>query len=339
MLSRRLVVLPNELVQSGVDLSSIQPVAGRFEVNQDAVCFVPRFPFRDGLSYSLIVNPVNDTRPVENPAVWTIQQPAREGAPTTEVVAIYPSGGELPVNQLKFYAHFSSPMSEGWAARAVQVRRADNDEQLDGVFLEMEPELWDRERRRLTLLLDPGRIKRGLAPNAEAGYPLIEGVPVILTIAPEFQDAVGRPLLASVERRYEIGPPARVRVDSADWRYHFPTAGSTDRLTVEFGRPLDHALLEHCLWIHDATGKELPGRGFIGAGERRWRFEPMSPWKESRYRVIVDTRLEDLAGNSLIRVFDRDLTRAEDAPANGRYVAIEFTCESTGSPTTRRSQM
>ena len=51
------------------------------------------------------------------------------------------------------YVHFSSPMSEGWAARAVRVLRADNDEPLEGVFLAMEPELGDRERRRLTLLL------------------------------------------------------------------------------------------------------------------------------------------------------------------------------------------
>jgi hypothetical protein len=41
--------------------------------------------------------------------------------------------------------------------------------------------------------------------------------------------------------------------------------------------------------------------------------------------VVVDPRLEDLAGNSLIRVFDRDLARAEDAPTDARQVAIDFT--------------
>ena len=33
-------------------------------------------------------------------------------------------------------------MSEGWAAQAVRVLRADNDEPLEGVFLAMEPELF-----------------------------------------------------------------------------------------------------------------------------------------------------------------------------------------------------
>jgi hypothetical protein len=95
---------------------------------------------------------------------------------------------------------------------------------------------------------------------------------------------------------------------------------------VEFDRPLDHALLEHCLWVNYAAGGALAGRGTTGPEERSWRFEPQSPWEEDRYLVVVDPRLEDLAGNSVIRVFDRDLLRAEDAPADARHVAIDFTC-------------
>ena len=187
----------------------------------------------------------------------------------------------------------------------------------------------DRERRRLTLLLDPGRIKRGLVPNAEAGYPLIQGVSVIVTVDTEFRDAAGRPMTAGVERRYEIGPPVRARVNPLDWRYHCLTVGSTDSLTVEFDRPLDQALLEHTLWVHDPAGVPLNGRGTVALGERCWRFEPQPPWAEGRHLVLVDPRLEDLAGNSLIRVFDRDLTRAEDAPADARHVAIDFYCSVT----------
>ncbi len=325
-LSRRLAVLPSELVQDRVDFPSVQGLAGRFEIDQDAIWFVPRFPFREGLSYSLLVDPVLEARPVDSRAVWTIQRPARDGAPTTEVVAIYPSAPELPVNQLKLYVHFSSPMSEGWVARAVYVRRADNDDPLDGVFLSMEPELWDPDRRRLTLLLDPGRIKRGLVPNAEEGYPLIEGVQIIVTIGTEFRDAAGQPLRTSSERNYEVGPPLRVHVNPADWQYRYPIAGSTDPLIVAFDRPLDHALLEHCLWVNDAENTALAGRAWVDPGERCWRFEPQSPWQDSRYLVIVDPRLEDLAGNSLIRVFDRDLMRAQDTPTDGRPVAIEFIC-------------
>jgi hypothetical protein len=331
-LGRRLALLPSEFVESGADLHALQPIAGRFEVDQDAVCFLPRFPFLDGMSYSFLVHSLPETGREAPPQVWTILRPALEGTPTTDVVAIYPSVDELPVNHLKLYIHFSSPMSEGWAARAIRVRRADNDEPLEGVFLAMEPELWDRERRRLTLLFDPARIKRGLLPHEEAGYPLSEGVPIIVSIDAKFHDAGGRPLRTGAERRYEIGPLLRVRVDPAGWRYQPPTAGSTDPLTVEFDRPLDHALLGHSIWVNDAAGGELAGVGSVGPEERAWRFEPQSPWREDRHVVMVDPRLEDLAGNSVIRVFDRDLLRTEDAPTDAHHVAIDFTCTPPSTP-------
>jgi hypothetical protein len=298
-------------------------VAGRFALDGDAVCFIPRFPFVDGASYSLLVHlALGDGR--SDPETWTIQRPARAGSPETSVVAIYPTATELPVNQLKLYVRFSHPMSEGWAARAVHVLRADTHEPLADVFLRMEPELWDSDRERLTLLLDPGRIKRGLVPNQEAGYPLTEGVPVVVTIDANFRDAAGRPLRADAERRYAVGPPLRARIDPARWRLHEPAAGSADPLSVEFDRPLDHGLLQHCLWVNDAAGAPVAGHGSVGQGERSWRFQPQSPWKQGRHALIVDPRLEDLAGNSLIRVFDRDLTRAEDASADARHVALDF---------------
>ena len=331
-LGRRLGVLPSELVEAAAHIRALQPLAGRFAINEDSICFIPRFPFLNGMSYSLVVY----SRLVGGRAgeleVWPIQRPSRVGAPSTGVVAIYPSAEEAPVNQLKFYIHFSGPMSEGWATRAVHVRRADNNGPLDGVFLAMEPELWDPERRRLTLLLDPARIKRGLVPHEEASYPLTEGVPVVISIDAEFRDAAGQPLRTGMERRYEVEPAVRVRVNPADWRFHYPAAGSLSPLTVEFDRSLDHALLEHSLWVNNAAGAPVAGRGSVGPAERSWRFEPQSPWEEGRYVVVVDPRLEDLAGNSLIRVFDRDLMRAEDVPVDVGAVAIEFTCAPASQP-------
>lgn len=325
-LTRRLAVLPSELLEAGVDWRTTQPIAGGFELDRGSVYFLPRFPLLDGRRYSLLVEPAGYGQGADRPEVWQILRPALDTAPTTDILAVYPGSSQLPVNQLKFYIHFSSPMSEGWVDRAVRVRRADNDETLEAVFLAMEPELWDPERRRLTLLLDPGRIKRGLAPNLEAGYPLIEGVPVILSIAIDFRDAAGRSLRAGAERRYQIGPPLRVRVDPDDWRCFAPAAGSMGPLTIEFDRPLDHGLLQHCLWVSDGAGRALAGHGGAGSGELSWCFQPDSPWAEGQHQVVIDPRLEDLAGNSLMRVFDRDLQRSEDAPSYGRQFAIDFTC-------------
>ena len=330
-LGRRLAVLPSELVEVGVAPRDVQCLAGRFEVDGSAVRFIPRFPFLDGMSYALLVDISAEGSGV-GAEVWTITRPPPQGVPTARVVEIYPTAGELPVNQLKLYVLFSQPMSEGWAARAVRVHRTDDGTPLEGVFLPAGPELWDRDRTRLTLLLDPGRIKRGLVPNREMGYPLVEGVPIVVTVDARFRDATGLSLQAGAQRTYAVGPPARARVDPASWRCDGPPAGSRDPLTVEFDRPLDRGLLEHCLQVQCVTGGPLVGTGSIGPEERRWRFAPDARWQEGRYQVTVDPRLEDLAGNSLVRVFDRDLTRPEDAPAGAPPTTIEFTC----APTTSR---
>ena len=328
-LIRRLAIVPSEFAESVPNLQAVQPMAGRFEIAGDTIFFVPRFPFLAGIRYSLLVEPEQSENGVDAPEVWTIERPADPGTPATDVTAIYPTADKLPVNQLRLYVHFSGPMSEGQAARAVHVRRADNQKLLEGVFLAMEPELWDPGHRRLTLLLDPGRIKRGLVPNVEAGYPLKEGVPVNVTVTSDFGDAAGRPLRNGGERGYEIGPPVRDRVNTAAWKCNCPPAGSTKQLTVEFDRPLDHGLLQHSLWVNDPAGVEVLGQGSVGPGERNWRFQPQSPWKQGQHQVRVDHRLEDLAGNSLIRAFDRDLTLIDNDPTDDGPVAIDFTCSPT----------
>ena len=298
-----------------VGLRPLQPTAGRFEVVGKEVCFLPRFPLAPGTSYSLLVDGVQ---------MGAVTLPADTRSGETSVVAIYPTAHELPLNPLKLYIQFSGPMSEGWAGRAVHVRRADNGQLLHGVFLAMEPELWDRARRRLTLLFDPGRLKRGLAPHEEAGYPLAEGVPVIVGVDRSFRDASGRPLLASAERRYQVGPAVRQRVDPSAWRLHCPRAGSRASLEVAFDRPLDRALLEHSLTVLDSNAGPVDGRATVVDGERSWTFMPVDRWRPEPYCLAVDARLEDLAGNSLARVFDRDLTRPEDAPVDLSNAALEF---------------
>jgi hypothetical protein len=321
-LGERVSIVPSALLAAAADLQALQPFAGRVLVEDDAVYFAPRFRFRDGVSYTLLV------RHADQREAWTIARPAPAAAPATRVVGIYPSAAEVPVNLLKLYVQFSAPMSEGWAARAVTVRRAYTGEPLATVFLASDAELWDRERRRLTLLLDPGRIKRGLAPNTEAGYPLRQGIPIVVSVDASFRDAGGRPLLAGAERRYEVGPAVRARVDPAVWLIEPPRAYTSDPLCVTFERPLDRALLQHCLWVLDASGEPVAGHGAAGEGERRWHFTPGSAWKLQRYLLAVDPKLEDLAGNSVARVFDRDLARPEDAAVDPRPVLIELACAS-----------
>ena len=320
-LSRRLALYPSEALPQGGARPAVPPVAGRFMVEGRSVWFLPRFPFAGGVRYSLLVENAVDTERAE---VCEIVRPAPDAVSTTEVVAIYPTAAELPVNLLRVYVHFSAPMSEGWAARSIKVSRADTGETLDDVFLPPEPELWDAGRKRLTMLLDPGRIKRGLAPNLEFGYPLVEGTTVCVSIDPSFRDARGQPLRAGAERSYDIGPALRARIDPRAWRLAAPAAGSRDALLVEFGRPLDHGLLQHCLSVRDADGRTVHGVGETGEAECNLWFVPDAPWQTGEYQLVVEPRLEDVSGNTPARVFDRDVTRPEDAPLRMEAGAISF---------------
>ncbi|MCY4365556.1 MAG: hypothetical protein OXE17_04955 [Chloroflexi bacterium] len=323
---RRLALLTAEALEGVTDPRPIPSIAGRFEVDAEAVWFIPRFPFVAGMAYCLLVYPSGAGESGGSPGIWRIQRPSVDSLPDARVVAIYPDVDEVPVNLLKFYVHFSEPMSEGRAQRAISVCRDDTGEPIDGVFVPMDPELWDGSRQRLTLLLDPARIKHGLVPNMEAGYPLIEGVPFRLRLDSEFRDSKGRPLAAWAERRYAVGPEVRERIDPAKWRLTVPPADSREPLRVEFERPLDHALLQRCLRVCGPEGTPMAGRGATGPGERSWQFEPEMPWVEGVYRLLVARQLEDLAGNSPLRVFDRDMTEPDDGPSHTDPLAVDFTC-------------
>ena len=325
-LTRRLALYTSEALESGENPALIPSIAGRFEVGGDSVCFLPRFPFVPGMRYSLVVDPGVAFEKGQEPGVWEIQRPALDLPPAASVLAIYPDVDEVPVNLLKFYVHFSEPMSIGFAQRSIRVCRDDTGEAIDGVFVPMDPELWDSTRQRLTLLLDPARIKHGLVPNLEVGYPLIEGVPFRLHVDPTFRDARGGPLRAGAERRYSVGPEVRSRIDPGQWRLTVPPAASREPLAVEFERSLDYALLQRCLRVRDPRGEWVTGQGKSGPGEASWRFEPDHPWTEGPHQLVVERFLEDLAGNSLARVFDRDMTEIDDNPPPAGRLTVGFEC-------------
>jgi hypothetical protein len=188
------------------------------------------------------------------------------------------------------------------------------------------PELWDRGRTRLTVLLDPGRIKRGLAPHTDAGYPLTAGRRIRISVDAAFTDAGGAPLVAGLHRDYRVGEAQHGHLDVAHWTYSWPRAESTGPVLITFDRPVDQALALRCLRVVDSAGVSVAGRTSLAPAEQGWRFDPDAPWRPGNYTLVVDPILEDLAGNSLRRVFDRDLDRAADDPRPNTPATIPFTC-------------
>ena len=305
-----LAVLPTLMLEHLNRGTALQPIPGTFHVDQESVRFEPRFPFLRNTLYSLIVYDDTEYSQQRHFETYTIKSPPSNQEPITEIVSVYPPSNQIPVNQLKFYIHFSNPMSEGNASQAITLHRGDTGAHLENVFLH-EPELWDHEHKRLTILLDPARIKRGLQGNIQSGYALVEGIPVTLGITENFVDAHGVRVKSSRQMTYEIGPPERSLVEINNWAYHYPRPNSLDPIAVEFDRPMDHALIHRCLCIKDESGQLLRGYNQVGLEEKSWELFPEFPWGKGQYTIIIEDILEDLAGNSIKRVFDRDLLEPE----------------------------
>jgi hypothetical protein len=289
-------------------------MVGRIMREGDDVCFVPRFAFVAGTSYVVFV---------DGSAVAVLERPRPARRATTEVLAIRPSAAVVPRNVLRFSVSFSAPMSEGDAARSVRLVD-DAGGALVGALLPTEHELWDAEHRRLTILLDPARIKRGLVAHREIGYPLEVGTAFRLVVDEGFRDATGTPLRTGAERRYAVGGDERRRVEPDRWVVTVPARDTVEPLEITFDRPLDHALLAHCLHVVGPDGELVDGAGRIGPEARSWQMTPRSPWPATSHRIVVDPMLEDLAGNSISRVFDRDLTLPEHDPGVAAPVTVAF---------------
>lgn len=280
---------------------------GTSEVSDGVVWFRPRFPVALGVRHTVTFDPAR--LPGGGRVVTAEVTVPRPAAPPVVFTAVYPSADTLPENVLKFYLHFSAPVRPGEAYRRVTILGPDGTP-IDLPFLELDEELWDPAGTRLTLLIDPGRIKRGLTPREDVGPVFEAGKRYTLTVDPAWPDASGKPLKAGMRKAFTVAAPAADRIDVAGWKLT-PPSTPTGALEVRFPRPLDHALLERCLTVVDAAGVAAPGRGDILDAETRWRFTPTKRWAAGSYRLRVGAELEDLAGNRPDRVFDAE------GPADG----------------------
>ncbi len=246
--------------------------------------------------------------------------PAPFAGPPARVVAVYPSTDRLPQNQLRFYVQFSASMSRGEAARQIKLFDATGTE-VTNPFVVPQQELWNPATDRLTLVFDPGRIKRGVGPHEELGPTLQAGQSYRLVIAAGWLDGRSQALTEPFEKVFQVVVADRQSPRPQDWRLLAP-AGSAAELVLNFAEPLDHALLSRMVWVENAAGQRLVGEVQIEPGESGWRFLPSSPWSAGDYAVRIDPALEDLAGNSPRRLFDAPSKGSLGAP--GEPLALAF---------------
>ena len=297
------------------------PMWGSYRIEQDLVRFLPLYPLCEGHRYF-----ARCCLGAHVEASFALPQKDR---PPPQVLRVYPSAEALPENLLRFYVYFSQPMRQGQAQTAVRLYELATDsapsaaaeQEVEGVFLDPVAELWDPEQTRLTLILDPGRVKTGLAAHAKLGRALTPGRRYRLEVGCGFRNAWGSPLRSAFSKSFAITnswtePPllSRFQLVPPPARTHAP-------LQLRLPMPMDHVLLAAFLRVHDQHLHPVAGEVSLHEDESLWHFVPRSPWEPGPYVLEVNQRLEDLAGNTLQAAFDRPA--AQPLAHNGR-IALPF---------------
>lgn len=303
----------------------VPAMLGAWRAEGGVLRFTPQFPLTPGVAYradfdpALLPGAASDARRVTSE--FTV--PALPPGPGTRVTHLFPSAEEVPENLLKFYLHFSAPMSRGNIYDHIHLRdEAGRDIELP--FLEIDEELWDPEMKRLTLFIDPGRIKRGVRPLEEIGPALEEGHRFTLAIDAAWLDATGQPLARKFERSFRVGPPDRAPIAPADWKIAAPAAATREPLRVTFPEPLDHALALRLLRVTRADGTPLPGAAALADAERAWSFTPGQRWLPGTHRIVVPAVLEDLAGNNVGKAFEVEMRERGERLETVESVTLSF---------------
>ena len=299
----QLAALTDDTIRADVFSVSVDGTTrllGKSGVSDGVLWFQPRFPLQRGVRHTATLEQKSlpgggATSQLEVLISHLDTQP-------TTITAIYPSGDTLPENVLRFYLQFSAPVKRGEVYRRVRLLTAEN-QPIDLPFLELAEELWDPTGTRLTLLIDPGRIKRGVKPREEIGPVFQVREHYTLEVDAAWPDLHDRPLKNPVRKSFTVSPPTATRIDVAAWKVNAPQS-ATGPLEVSFPVALDRGLLEHSLRVVDASGQPVTGRTEVTNAETQWRFVPTTPWLSGTYTLVVSVDLEDVAGNRPDRVFD-----------------------------------
>ena len=273
---------------------------GHYEVDGDTSASCRRFPFladhvvhRARASVAAARTPTTTSTSTDFERFTITRAARRPERRRRRVVAVHPTRPRCPRNLLRFYVHFSAPMSEGFVAGYVHVvDAAHRRDRRTERSLPMDPELWDPRPDALTVLFDPARIKRGLAPHREAGYPLHEGATRRdrrrRRRSPTRTDARSP---RARGRRYRVGrrrPPARRarRVGRSRRPPPAPATRSSCASTVPSTTRCSH----RCLAVVDADAAPPSRAGSRSAtASSRGSSHRTQPWRPVRHRAASST--------------------------------------------------
>jgi hypothetical protein len=238
-------------------------------------------------------------------------------------IGISPQAKVLPANTLRFYLHFSRS-GEAHFDRDQLWLLNEEEQAVREPFLVLSQELWSHDGRRLTVLMEPGRIKRGLGADPSHEPALVVGRTYSLVVT-----ALGH----TARHTFRVSDPVLEGIDEAGWRIVAPNVRSFDPAVVHFDRVMDAALCEDEIGVLSPSGEVIQTRVLLAPNGTTAQIITSHAWCAGQHRLVVSERLEDVCGNRLGEALDHDLS-AGGRPRSGM---IRFTPRSTDELNHRRT--
>ncbi len=263
----------------------------------------------------------------------TVNPSENEGSTSRPLVKVLPAVRKIPANFLKFYLMFPEPMERGAAFEHLALYQKEGGNGEEKAVLEpfREVELWDETGTRMTLWLHPGRQKTGVNLNVEFGPILTEGRSCCLEISGEWPTEKGKALGKASRHWFEVGEKDEAQPRPQNWEVQasrrqltvrpfwsrkpemidaFDPFSLRKRVTIKL--PDDEVITPAFVIMPDQFTLKLPGE---------------APFPAGKYQLIIDPKLEDLAGNSVARPFNLDVEKHPDFKESTEQIVVEFAVE------------
>ena len=224
---------------------------------------------------------------------------------TLGVTEIYPSIRQVPANILKWYIRFSRAVNPVRIYEHIEFLDEDGNA-IDRSILHLGAPLLSDDGTLLTVWIEPGRQKQLLGPNQHLGSVFKPRKTYKLRIAGTLKDAQGVPIESTFIHTFTTTESDRVMPSLSGWKVQSIKSGQNTPLKITCDEQLDYgSLIDAFSVIQD--NKEVNGTLTYDSELNTIYFTPSDNWKKGTYTISLEHQLEDLAGNNLIRLFDRPL--------------------------------
>lgn len=293
---------------------SLHPILGTSIRDQGYMKFTPLVPFESGTPYTLICGSSLIHFEVSRPISY---EPLK-------VNAIYPGTPEVPANILKWYIEFSRAVNPVKIYDHISFLDQDG-KSIDRSILNISAGLLSPDGTLLTVWIEPGRQKQLLGPNKRLGSVFEPNQQYTLLIDSTLKDNQGYQIASDVQHLFTTTEADRTKPSLDDWLVDPVQAGSDEVLGIDTKEIIDYGSLIDAFHIK-RDGQQVEGAISYDPKSKRILFSPAKKWQSGLYIIEVDHRLEDLAGNSLLHLFDRPLKGDRPQESRAKYT-LSFMCK------------